>query len=229
MPVPRSSLSTAALTAVLLAAGFLALPDAGAALTLTFTETEVVVSGLTPGGQVALTGVAYAPLQWTAVVQTHALVFQDIGGDGTEAYAVRGGIRPTSVWAAVDLPSGAYAVGIPAEGPVRPFAGIVGLGPGGELKVAPEDTSVQCLRGLHLLHVRSGTGAWKAEVTDGGQRDLDGSTNCTQLISVGYFTALSENTLTLSPSSFLPGDIVIGIETHSFTYFATRLGDKEEP
>lgn len=223
MAVPRSSLSTAAPTVVLLVAGFLASPGAGAALTLTFTETEVVVSGLTPGGQVALTGVAYAPLQWTASVHTHALVLQDLGADGTEAYEVKGGIRPTSVWAAVDLPSGAHAVGIPPEGPDRPFAGIVGLGPGGELRVAPEDTSVQCLRGLHLLHVRSGAGAWKAEVTDGGQRDLDGSTNCGQLVSVGYFTELSENTL--SPSSFLPGDIVIGIETHSFTYFATRLGE----
>jgi hypothetical protein len=128
----------------------------------------VTASGLTPGGRVVWFGVMresnQGALDWSHLEQ----IATDSGGTGSIQLDLGKPVPAQSVWFAVDLASGAFAVGAPADYPLRPF----------DLPAHAIPAALNRLelarRLLVLVLVRPGVGAWTLRVGDGGPGDADG-------------------------------------------------------
>jgi hypothetical protein len=169
-----------------------------------------VLSGVTPGGQAVVLGVAREVDDFVAKISRRQQVVT-ADATGTARYDLGMAVPQPSVWAVVDLATGSVATGTPGGGvPIE--SGFRGRGPGvlasGLAGIADDRTL------LDVLVVRPGRGVWYALVGDGGTAD-EGEPNdgkveisLTHLHSVGVGAAVSVS----SPAAFAGRDVVVAID-----------------
>jgi len=192
---------------------------------LTFDGDRLEVSGLTPGGAVAVHGVAIHSLHYLLEVLPISAVLPLGEGASSVVFAREGGIPADSVWAAVDLSTGQYTLDAPPRAPRRvgeaAFEGAVAGAR--EVRCVPRAFP---LRQLNLLLVRPGEGAWRVYSRDGGPLDADGAIDGGQTLPLGAFQPLWGSAQ--PPAALAPGDLLIGVEGSERSIFALRVAGGKE-
>lgn len=193
-------------------------------LLVSFEEAAVVVAGATEGSDVAFYSIAREPRgAYQSVVRRSGLAYADAQGEArfdVESGPEGGGVPLKSVWAVVDLATGAYAVAAPEGFDLRPVplpgqAFQVGA-PGVVNRLRHEYPSVD------LLVVRPGVGAWSLRSVDQGPTDHDPADDDRVLTSLEDLESL-DGLGTPPPERYGRDDVVIFIEPGELRYAATRL------
>jgi hypothetical protein len=143
--------------------------------TLAFEPNALVASGVTPKGKVAWFGVARELEDYAATLVRRDQILEDEDGDGKVRLDIGKPVPAQSVWVAVDLTSGAYAVAVP-EGSRAAELPMPGRNPGRGGAGKPEWVEVN-RRFLEIAVVRPGQGAWALTAGDGGRADDDGASD----------------------------------------------------
>jgi hypothetical protein len=170
-----------------------------------FSAAGVTYAHVTPGGRLALLGTAVHPGP-TITRYRFAEVLSDDDGDGTIVFDPRGGVPLRSVWAAVDLATGAVSVAAPDEYELDHRTV--------DLKVLKHDPDglVSALDlaelSVDLLLVRPGEGAWLLRAYEGGAKDGDGKPNGRLMLQPGDAEPLRGIT-TVAPRKLKAGDVLI--------------------
>lgn len=201
-------------------------------LAVTFEEAAVVAAGLTPGGDAVFWSVGREPLGAVQrVVRHHGLAVVDALGEArfepdTSAVLLK------SVWSVADLETGALAIAAPPGFVLReiPFPGNgFAVGAPGRVNRLRHPKSA-----LDLLMIRPGVGAWRLRAHDTGAKDRDGEDDdrvMTDLDDLEPFDPAGPE----PPERFARGDVVVVVDPHDLTYYATRLlgppapGEEEAP
>ncbi|HSL83424.1 MAG TPA: hypothetical protein VLF66_11655 [Thermoanaerobaculia bacterium] len=189
-------------------------------LELTFEEAAVLAAGLTPGGDAVFWSVAREPQgHYQKVVRRQGLAAVDALGQ--VRFEPDGAAVPLkSVWAVVDVGSGAFAVGAPPEFALEevPFPGQgfeVGA-PGLVNRFRHE------LEAVEQLLVRPGVGAWVLRAFDQGPEDRDETDDDRVLTSLEDFVPLDAGGPD-PPERFARDDVFVVVDPRSLRVFATRL------
>lgn len=167
--------SAAAILVFLLSLGLAGAQTAPPKPEIAFEAEAVAASGLTPGETVVWFGVERrVDPDFSTEVVRHAEV-GTAGADGTARLALGREVAVRSVWVAVDLEKGEFAVAAPAGYRIaRPET------PATRLGVQDGDQADRFLDErpyLMGLVVRPGDGAWVFAGGDGGDRDEDGQSD----------------------------------------------------
>jgi hypothetical protein len=199
--------------------GLAALP-ASAQPAIGFEESAVVAKGVTPGGSVVLFGIARErPGRITQVVRRDT-VLPDADGDGAVRLDLGRPVATQSIWAAVDLGTGAFAVATPDGMPRREVAL-----PGESFRRGPRG-AVEALQGarefLEILIVRPGEGAWSLSVGDGGDSDADLQPDGSIQAALASMRPLQAAKAALD--ELLPGDVVVLIDPRQLEFYAATFG-----
>ncbi len=185
---------------------------------LTVEPSGVVASGLTPRGGVAWLGVSrQGNGTYVSVELTQKQNEADAGGLASLAFEDE--VPARSIWAVVDISTGAFSVAAPDTFPLQeePFEiSQLGVGPGGSLDrlLAPHER-------LLALAARPGVGAWAVKGGDGKQGDTDGLRNGIVTLRLADFKPLLSEQR--APVTFADGDVVIWIDMRRMSYSAASL------
>jgi len=182
-------------------------------------KTQVIASGVTPGGTVACLAV-WRKLGETMPRQVHfEQVARDEDGDGEVAFELGREIPPVSVWAIADLTTGGADV-VPgpetAAKPVEAAADLLGSRHDGSFAFADRRSY------LALLIVRPGEDVWTLNAGDGGEGDDDQAPDGVIVPAL----ARSRSLVVTSghPVALRAGDTVVAIDPATFEYYTARLG-----
>jgi hypothetical protein len=171
----KNLLPPSLLLPLLLAGGALAQTPPGnpkPALLITFEETVVAASGLTPGKQVVWFGVEHRVDADYAGEMTQRYAVGTVAADGTARLDLGRAPAPRSFWTAVELDSGDLLLAAPNGYRIARARRLshLGLGQGAKADELLDDRPF-----LMGLMVRPGIGAWAFTGGDGGPRDEDGA------------------------------------------------------
>lgn len=190
-------------------------------LLVTFEEAAVMAAELTPGGDAVFWSVAREPLGYhQRVVRRSGVVVVDALGEARFSLEDGGAVPLKSVWAIVDLESGAFAVAAPPGFRLRPLPF-----PGRAFEVGAPGVVNRLrheLESLYLLVVRPGVGAWQLEAWDRGPKDRSGADDGRVLTSLEDLEPL-EPAGPDPPERFAGGDLIVVVEPAELRYYATRL------
>jgi hypothetical protein len=201
-------------------------------LLVSFEEAAVLAVELTPGGDAVFWSVGREPLGAVQrVVRHHGLAVVDALGEA-RFEPETGSVLLKSVWAVSDVATGAFAISAPPGFVLReiPFPGngfAVGA-PGRVNRLRHPKSS------LDLLMIRPGVGAWRLRAHDTGAKDRDGKDDdrvMTDLDDLEPFDPAGPE----PAERFARGDVVVVVDPHDLTYYATRLlgppapGEEEAP
>jgi hypothetical protein len=207
-----------ALLSILLAAPIAAQPA------LDFGENAVVARGLTPGGPVAWFSVATERGEWLDVLvrrQIEAVA----DAKGGSSFELEKGVPALSVWAVVDLTTGAFDLAAPGSDGLReiPF-------PGDALRATPsgdvpflEDTRSY----LEVLLARPGHGAWGLTVGDGTADDADGMPDGRTRIAIDSLRPLTAGRA--GARSVTAGDVIVVVDPNTMETYAATVGASQRP
>lgn len=191
---------------------------AAAAPSITFDGKQVVVKGVTPGGDVACVGV-WRELGDTMprLVRWDRVVRDD--GDGAVTFDVGRDVPPFSVWAVADVTTGDTDI-VPGPGtdprPAAFASDLVGSKRDGTFAFADRRAY------LELLVVRPGTGAWAISAGDGGAGDDDKTPD--GVIVPALAQSHPVTSISTRPAALSAGDVILAIDPESFEYYSVRLG-----
>ena len=200
-------------------------------LAITFEEAAVVAADLTPGGDAAFWSVAREPLGYLQRVVRHYGV-EVVDAQGEARFEPdTGEVLLKSLWAVADIESGALAIAAPPGFVLRelPFPGNgFAVGAPGRVNSLRHPKS-----SLDLLMVRPGVGAWRLRAHDTGAKDRDGEDDdqvMTDLDDLEPFDPAGPE----PPERYARDDLIVVIDPHDLTYYATRLlgppaPEEEEP
>ncbi len=190
-------------------------------LAIGFDKAAVVVSGVSPNGQVVVFGVAREVDDFVAKIsRRHQVVAAD--ATGSARYDLGRAVPQPSVWVAVDLATGSVATGAPGGGSIveSDFRGSGPAALGSGLDGIADERPL-----LDVLVVRPGQGVWYALVGDGGPAD-EGEPNdgrveisLAHLRSVGIGAAASVS----SPAAFASRDVVVAIDPLVLTVIVRQV------
>jgi len=192
-------------------------------LTLSFEDLAVVAQDLTPGGDAVFFSVARIPRgYYNQVERFRSLELVDSFGEARYSPETDDGSPPLkSVWAVVDLSSGAYAVGAPPGFVLQQVAF-----PGKAFEVGPPGL-VNRLRQrfsfIDMLVVRPGVGAWWLRAHDTGPHDHDGADDDVSTTDLEDLEPLGASPA--PPGRFVAGDVLVVIDPRTLRFYATRLLD----
>jgi hypothetical protein len=129
----------------------------------------VTISGITPGGKVALLGVAREPGPYMSRLVTYRELLTDADADGMIVFTPRAKVAHSSIWIAVDVETGS-ATTVTPSGALRPFAQkSQGRGPA----IGRGNGTLDFGRGrIVMLVVRPEENAWFLALREGGSADL---------------------------------------------------------
>jgi len=146
-------------------------PSLGAAPVIGFEQKGVVVvSGVTPGGRVACYGVAHDWVDFYRGIYRWGREAVDDDRDGSVTVELPREVPVRSVWACVDIATGAVAIAAPDDSPRKEVA----LRGRGSLLGAHGDRQFQVeSERVDLLLARPGEGAWLQLAGDGATNDDD--------------------------------------------------------
>jgi hypothetical protein len=145
------------------------LASAGTVPKLTLGPQSLTGTGFTPGGQVAWLGAGREIAEYYATL-VHPQGAATADAQGGVTVPLDRPVAPLSVWVAVDVTTGAYALVAPAGSAVRQ----VDPPPGAFRAGTPSDLFADRHNLVEALLVRPGQGAWQLSVGDGGAADEDG-------------------------------------------------------
>jgi len=186
---------------------------------IAFDADGLSLSGLTPGGEAVLFGVARRALGYhQRVERVEEVVVAD--EEGGARYDVPEGVPVTAVWALVDLATGEVSAG-PSPGfsrSVRPFptAGLRGRG-------GVPDRLAASLEGAHILYVRPGEGAWGTALLDGGVYDQDGVDDGAFEVALEDLVAVGTSGPPVAPAEVAAGDLVVVVDSTDLDLFVLRV------
>jgi len=189
-------------------------------LEVTFEEAAMMAAGLTPGGDAVVWSVAREPQgHYQKVVRREGMEVVDALGE--VRFDPDGGAVPLkSVWAVIDVASGAFAVGAPPEFPFEevPFPGKgFEVGAPGLVNRFRHD-----LEAVDQLLVRPGVGAWVLRAFDQGPEDRDETDDDRVLTSLEDFVPLDAGGPD-PPERFARDDVFVIVDPRSLRVSATRL------
>jgi hypothetical protein len=197
-----------------------AVPAWSAALAVSPEPRAVAVSGVTPGRSVALFGASRGFNGFAGYYLRHVAVLADDDGDGAVRLEMELPLAQRSVFAAVDLASGAVGLAAPSGSDLLAGAlslGDVGAG-GGELS--------QPRRWIYSLWVRPGapgaTGVWGAVLRDGGEADHDGAEDGAVRALLASFVAVDSDA-DAPPERLATGDVLVVIDPESLEISTLQL------
>jgi hypothetical protein len=206
----------------LTAAGAAPLP---AELSVAVEGAAVVVSGLAPGGQVALLGAQRTDFAYHSRTETRRSLETDADQDGVVRREFEQAVPWKSVWLAVALGTGAWAAAVPAGFPQAEFplaASQVTAEPGG----ASERLHL-AERRVEVLHLRPGVGAWAGSAVEGGRGDADGESDGELEVDLAGLAALAEPGPP-APGSLAPGDVVVVVNPEWLSFGVLSVGTAAE-
>jgi hypothetical protein len=179
--------------------------------------TTVVADGVTPGGQVAWFSVAYDRAGSRNRITRRERIDTD-AGKGSVVFDLGGTVPHASIWAVVDLTTGAYAVASPgrASPPEVPF-------PSAALVNSSQGQPQQLVADAALVEVfvaRPDVGAWVLTVRRGETLDVGHGAGNQTHVAFGSMHAVGGSQA--SPSQLQSGDVVIVIDPLKMTFFASR-------
>jgi hypothetical protein len=184
---------------------------------ITFEKTTVVATGVTAGGQVAWFSVAYDRAGPLNRITRRERIDVD-GGKGSVTYQLDRKVPTASIWAVVDLTSGAYAVASPGRAippetqlPAQAFVN----GSQGQPAVLAADAEL-----AEVLVARPGAGAWVLTVRRG--ESLDTGHGADQKTRVAFSSMHPVGSTTAPPSALQAGDVVIVVDSLHMTFSAAR-------
>jgi hypothetical protein len=200
-------------------------------LTIGFAGREVVASGATVGGKVAWFSVAKEIRNSAAQLQRRDAIV-DAGATGEATFALDEPVAPLSIWVAVDVASGRFAVA-----PAPTFERR-------ELLLAPDAFqpgargSDDVLRDTHeFLEValvrpskgdRGFAGAWAGTVGDGGRSDGDARSNGEVVLPLSRLRPIGQSA-ELLPPVWAPGDVVAVIDPNAMAVQVTTVSPGARP
>lgn len=152
----------------------IALTTRVSALSIEFSPAKVTVRA-TAGATVALLGVAREPSYYMMRLVSYSELLADDDRDGVVHYALANDVALSSIWAAVDVRTGEYAVAGPPGSRPLPFQRR-GAGRGEAVEAVPGTLDVG-RSAIDAMVVRPGAGAWWAAARDGSVADRDGQPN----------------------------------------------------
>ncbi len=181
---------------------------AAAPPTISFEKDAVVASGVTPGGKVVWFSVAREIAEHTATIVPRQAIAEDEGRDGMVRLELDRDVPFQSIWVAVDLTTGAAAVAVPKDYPLRRFE----LPSGNLHRGDSEGDWIEDRRGyVALMLVRREKGAWWSLVGDGGSEDDDGLYDGRLSAPLSQLQKVEGGELE-APESFIDGDLVVVID-----------------
>jgi hypothetical protein len=198
----------------------LAAVAASAQPAISFGEDEVVVTQLAPSSELALFSLSRVPAEWSSVLASGAVLLADEDGDGTVAHAVGGEVPVQSLWGAVDLSSGQFAVAW--QDPFEPTE--VGIDLAEALFAgggAVPDSLLAAHASVELFLARPGVGAWHVRGSDGGTEDLGAPDDGAVLLGLAAAPPVEGTTEAFVAA--MPGDVFVGIDAETFDFFAVGL------
>jgi len=205
-------------------------PTPPAQLKLTFGDEAVTASGATPSAKVAWFSVAREIGDFTArIVKREAMV--DATAAGEASFALKASVPWQSIWVAVDVETGGFAVGTPAgfelrelafdDQPLRPGSG------GADVLTAPHDFLEVFLVRPKKGGARSG-GAFGGTVGDGGISDEDRTSNRSVTLALTRLRPVGESA-ELVPPVASPDDVVAVIDPNAMAVAVMRLSPGARP
>jgi hypothetical protein len=188
-------------------------------LSIVFSPTDLVISGSTPRGQVALIGLMREPLGFYSRVTPVCEVLDDPDGDGTTRYEFTSKRAWKSVWGVVDLTTGDYVVAHPDRSPAKQVdVKGKGLGRGRNGKLSKLEHEGQWLQ---LLLVKPSGDVFQAMVVDGGPLDEDGAND--NLINVSLEALDLARGKGEKPDEYHAGDVLFVIDPDELTMAVVRV------
>jgi hypothetical protein len=200
-----------------LLASLLSAPPAGAAVRFQFTGDEAIVTGLTPGGEAVVAAALLEKVVFVARQSRLAARLVDDDADGEVVFELGAPAPTSSVWLAVDLATGAPALGFPGAGSFLP-ATLAG-GESVDFRISP--TVVYFGRPqAEIVVVRPGgagvAGAWARRVVDGSPEDVNPEPGLVALW-VGSLQPADEQTAA-APEALRDGDVILRVEPNTLLH-----------
>jgi len=185
-------------------------------LTLALERNGISISGLPPGGRVALMSLSRTAVDSIVRVERRDELLTDDDSDGVVRLELDGGPALRSVWVVVDLATGGWAVGYPEGFPGRELA----IGGRGRPEPAPAATRFdQPGEQFEVLLVRPGAetaaGVWGGALGDGGARDRDGLVDGSVRVTPAELGLLGERS---APEAFGGGDVLVLVEPRGLAH-----------
>jgi len=185
--------------------------------------TTVVVNGITPNGAAVILGAVRDRTGHQTVVWHYQQILTDTEGRGTVVLEPQAPLDQSSLWAVIDLASGAIAVaasggGLLVEDPVP-----------SDLLSWEQDGTVGAfgtrLRAADLIVVRPGIGAWFISARDGGADDLDGEANGVLMLDPDDLEPVDPGS-TETLGNLAPGDVVLALSPQTLHFYQQLLSEQ---
>ncbi len=187
----------------------------GAELSVSFTDDSLIVTGVSPGTDVAMITVWRERFPGWSRTTRFADLLTDLDGDGNVERPVDRSLPESSLWIVADLTTGEWAVATPQAYPF-PEIEVSARRLRQDLEVLEADRET-----LELMIVRPGEGAWHLTVWDGGTGDDDALADGRVAARLPAFESLGSAPIRIQSR---PGDLVFGIEARRMEWFAAALG-----
>ncbi len=187
-------------------------------LAFSFEESVIYLEDATPGGEVVWFSIASESSDYASTTVPRFSV-SSADALGSANFELPDGVPPHSIWAAVDLTTGAYALAAPGDYPLR-----LAAFPSDALKVGKNDQVDQLAiqrSDLHILVTRSRVGAWVGRFSEGAPDDTDGAADGVLTAELVGFRALGESPV--APDAYADGDLVIAIDPINMEVMILRV------
>jgi hypothetical protein len=195
-----------------------------AALTTEFGNRSLIVHGVTPGGSVAVFGLAREPLQThpaTPATVVRAEILKDTDGDGTVQLTLSVPVPRMGMWAVTDLSSGASAA-FPTTG-YEPR--LIALDP----DLLKNDNAGQLrkldwpLSEIDVFVARPGEGAWRFYASKESLLDENRSTG-NRSLRIDILNMVPIGDSPDAPHNFHKGDVVAIFDRREMQYGILEVG-----
>jgi len=192
---------------------------------ITFEASAVVVSGVTPGQAVAWFSVAREATEGGSLIVRREQVTATSSVDGVARFELTQPVPPRSIWAAVDLTTGKFALGTPEDFPLvqNVFKGdtIQADSTGKYDQFLFQDSGTM----MEYFVARPGVGAWASTVWDGAIEDTDGLADGKAVAGLAGMEAAGASPA--PPDGLVDGDVVIVIDPNEMQVSVTQAAASE--
>jgi hypothetical protein len=208
------------LTVLLLCSG---LAPAFGTPVLTLDAQTAIVDGATPGGQVAWLAVSRRPME------THQRIeivreLSEVDSSGRTVLALQEPVTLKSVWVAVDLATGDYAITVPAEAVLRERAlvpnAFVSDAAGAITSLRHDRLRIEALVARPAAQAAKAE-VWAGQLSDGGALDAGPPYDGRVELRLASLPALGQEAS--AAESFAAGDVVVLLDPERLEVSAVRL------
>jgi hypothetical protein len=190
-------------------------------MTVSFTDTAVNASGVTPGATIVFHGTARLRIGYGTVVRRFTKAVTDDDRDGVVTYDIEHAIPPNSLWIVADSANGEVLTASPARQLEVAQDPRLSFRNGDE----PRDRfSCSCLS-VEMLYVVPGRGVWLVHAVDGTPSDHDPREGVTSALLADAVPLLPANAG--NPHEFAPGATLVAVDLNRREVFTRRMTDAD--